>query len=215
MGSAQPLAAVSNQPLLTINPRRVVCLQGVPINYCPTVDGDPKDCDAALAATLYCYRLGYAMSGQAVLYKGPKPVKETVALALMLDGKQRPPWNTTGGVMEKCETKGNKTCYTFESLHCVDTKFFLAPKVDGIPLDWCTDQNRTADCGKAAARAFCNNNGFDQAESWNGPIPTKEFPSYTWVGFGNNTDTVTAAGKKACDSKKGECNTFLSINCGG
>lgn len=122
--------------------------------------------------------------------------------------------------MERCEAKNGKTCSTFRTINCIHDKMFIRPKVDGKSLDWCaTTKDGKQDCGKAAANAFCIRNGFSHgAWSFNGPFESKVFEGSAYVG----QDTVAldaddgyapASKLKVCDSKKGDCTTFISINC--
>lgn len=190
-----------------------VCLQGESINFCPSVSGPAQDCDPIIAATLYCQRSGY---DRATGFMGPVPAASTVAMQLMLDGKPRPVWNTTEGVMERCEATDGKTCSALSMVYCIREKMSVNPQVEGKPLDWCAN---TADgkkeCGREAARAFCVRNSFSHgAWSWNGPAGTVDAD-----GAAAKLDTVSLDSSnlngpgKVCDSKQEECQTFHSINC--
>lgn len=189
------------------------CLQGKDINFCPSVSGPAEDCDPIIAATLYCQRRGY---DRATGFMGPVPATSTVAMQLMLDGEPRPVWNTTGGVMERCEAKDGKTCDALSMVYCIREKMFVDPKVDGKPLDWCDiTKDGEKECGREAARTFCVRNGFSHgAWSWNGPGVTVDADGATAKLDNVSLDASDPSGSgKVCDSKQGECPTFYSINC--
>lgn len=215
MSACQGLAADA-QTSTTTYPRptqhhfAAYLLQGVPINFCPSVSRPAKFCDPIYAASLYCQRAGY---DRATHYTGPVPANSTVAMQLMMNGEPRPVWNTTGGVMERCEAKNGKTCSTFGMIYCIHDKMFVSPMVDGKALDWCATRDGKTECGKAAADAFCERNGFSHG-AWSFKGPTGSLDSK-----GNKQDTVSIDARKrdapgkVCNSKQGDCQTFVSINC--
>jgi hypothetical protein len=191
-------------------------LQGSDINFCPSISGSPKDCDPIVAATLYCQRSGY---DRAIDFIGPVPSNSTVAMQLVMDGKPRPVWNTTGGTMERCEAKDGKTCSALAMVYCIRDMLFVNPRVDGKPLDWCATTNGKKECGREAARAFCVRNGFSHgAWTWNGPADTQEVDAQGYRRPAK-LDTVAVDESnskgpgKVCNSKQEECKTFYSINC--
>jgi len=183
---------------------------GVPINFCPSVSRPAKFCDPIVAASLYCQRAGY---DRATHFEGPVPAKSTVAMQLMLNGEPRPLWNTTGGTMERCEATSGKTCSTFKMIYCIHDKMFVRPTVDGKPLDWCATKDGKQECGREAADAFCVRNGFSHgAWSFNGPAVSTDSNGAKQDTVALDANKWTAPGK-VCDSKKGGCTTFYSINC--
>ena len=206
----------------TDNDRCVILLspvhtQGVDINFCPSTSGDPKDCDPIVAANLYCQRSGY---DRATYFLGPIPANSTVAMRLTVAGKPRPVWNTTEGVMERCEAKGGKTCSAFRMVYCIREKMFVNPTVDGKPLDWCAiTKDGKKECGKEAASAFCVRNGFSHgAWAWNGPAATETtyaegYPKPYKVDTVSLDASDSKSPGKVCNSKQEECKTFSSINC--
>jgi hypothetical protein len=145
-------------------------------------------------------------------------------MQLMLDGKPRPVWNTTGGVMERCEAEDGKTCSALGMVECIDDKMYTNPQVDGKPLDWCTTTaDGTKSCGGGVAWDFCARMGaLHGTWAWNGPADAFAVDA---KGVRTELDTVSLdlkdfkgpAGKipvkVACNGKQGECKTFYSINC--
>jgi hypothetical protein len=94
-----------------------------------------------------------------------------------------------------CDKAG---CDGFKSISCykqANDSIFVAPKVEGVRVDWCL--NWAKDCGKPAADAFCQSKGHVAA-----------FKFSKAVGVGPTRVLGTG---QMCDDKT--CDGFTSLSC--
>ncbi|GAB4823558.1 hypothetical protein N2152v2_010604 [Parachlorella kessleri] len=85
--------------------------------------------------------------------------------------------------------------YSCSNGECVKTVTFSKPKVNGMRIDYCLAADRVQ-CGQPAADAFCQQEGFDGALAFKGPI--------------NKGPTFFLGSQQICTST---CATFHSIDC--
>jgi hypothetical protein len=89
-----------------------------------------------------------------------------------------------------------------EFVQCrTDSKRFNKPMFQGKPLDWCLEWAK--DCGKPAAKRFCEHKGYRDVQSFSKPVRVSEVNA-------SETSIIGTPGQ-VCSNKK--CKTFTYITC--
>ena len=145
-------------------------VNGYGLDYCREWS---QDCGKPAADT-YCQQQGY---DQAIDFQ-------------WIQGNQQTRVITSGQVCDgaQCDRISSVTCSRA-------TEVFANPTVNGYGLDYCREWSQ--DCGKPAADAYCQQQGYDQAID------------FQWIQGNQQTRVITSG--QVCDGA--QCDRISSVTC--
>jgi hypothetical protein len=112
--------------------------------------------------------------------------------------KARPEW-AISDAWHGSENNAEKKAIAGDFVRCkIDTKTYNKPVLRRKPLHWCVTWDQ--DCGKPAAKKFCQWQGYKDVLNFSGPIKASE------------TSVISQPGQ-VCSNTGSRCQTFSQITC--